>query len=93
MHRVFGESFHHYNVHIQNCVEIVNNWGGSFANRFELNSVLCAFQNPHVRMAWNTYMHVECQNLIVYKAQCTRKREEAVFKTKYCNSYLYTNFV
>ena len=24
------------------------------------NSVLCAFQNPHVRMAWNTYMHVEC---------------------------------
>ena len=27
-----------------------------FANRFELNSVLCSFQNPHVRMA---YMHIE----------------------------------
>ena len=39
------------------------------------------------------YMHVECQNLIVYKAQYTRKREDTVFKTKYCSSYLYTNWV
>ena len=38
-------------------------------------------------------MHVECQNLIVYKAQYTRKREDTGFKTKYCSSYLYTNFV
>ena len=38
-------------------------------------------------------MHVECQNLIVYKAQYTSKREDTVFKTKYYNSYLYTNFV
>ena len=63
------------------------------ANRFELNSMLRAFQNPHVRMVWNTYMHVECQNLIVYKAQYTSKREDTVFKTKYYSSYLYTNFV
>ena len=55
--------------------------------------MLCAFQNPHVRMVWNTYMHVECQNLIVYKAQYTSKREDTVFKTKYYSSYLYTNFV
>ena len=55
--------------------------------------MLCAFKNPDVRMAWNTYMHVECQNPIVYKAQYTRKREDTVFKTKYCSSYLYSNFV
>ena len=55
--------------------------------------MLCAFQNPHVRMALNTYMHVECQNLIVNKAQYSRKREDTVFKTKYCSSYLYTYFV
>ena len=67
--------------------------GFFFAYRFELNSMLCAFQNLHVRMAWNTHMHVECQNLIVYKAEYTRKREGTVFKTKYCISCLYTNFV
>ena len=39
------------------------------------------------------YMHVECRNLIVCKAQYTRKREDTVFKTKYCSSYVYTNFV
>ena len=59
--------------------------------------MLCAFQNPHVRMAWNTYMHVDCQNLIVNKAQYTRKREDTVFKTKYCSYtctlilYIYSN--
>ena len=53
--------------------------------------MLCAFQNLHVRMAWNMYMHVDCQNLTVYKAQYTRKGEDTVFKTKYCSSYLYTN--
>ena len=36
--------------------------------------MLCAFLNPFVRMAWNAYMHVECQNLVVYKVQRTRKR-------------------
>ena len=53
--------------------------------------MLCAFQNPNVRMACNMYMHVECLNLI--KTQYSGKREDTVFKTKYCSTYLNTNFV
>ena len=34
-------------------------------------------------------MHVECQNLIVYNAQYTRKKEDIVFKTKYCSSLVH----
>ena len=38
-------------------------------------------------------MQVECQKIIVYKVQYTKKKEDTVFKTKYCSSYLNINFV
>ena len=49
-----------------------------FANRFELNSVLCSFQNPHVRMTWKTYMHISKDKTSLYT------RRNTLEKGRYC---------